>query len=155
MSTERELLRSSPLFREFPDDVIDRFIADAERRTYASGDVIAAEGETAEEVFMVLDGEVRIEVALANADTELPVITARAGDFMGEYAYIEEVPRAGTATAKTDVTVLVWKCEDWRRLAEEDLELAYALLKGIARQLCARLRTWHVSLLDNVSWGLE
>jgi CRP-like cAMP-binding protein len=155
MVSTREVLRKCLLFRDFSDNVLDRFSETAEIRLYQAGEIIFAELSEGDEIFLIVDGEVMIELALANMDRNFEIVTLSTAELLGEVSFVEEGRRSATATARTDSRLLVWKCEQWRTICEHDKEVGYRLVLGIARTLCQRLRRWNVRLWDDVSWGME
>jgi CRP-like cAMP-binding protein len=74
-------------------------------KTYDANDVLFTEGETGQEMFVVLSGEVDIHKASGNSTVHLG--TFKPGDFFGEMALFESGVRTGTATIKTAGTELV------------------------------------------------
>ncbi len=156
MAQKREIIKSSSLFKNFSDDIIDRFLNGAETRTYSAGDIIFAELSEGDEIFMILEGEVTAEVALSNADQNLEILTLSAGETFGEGCFfVEQLPRYATATSKTKSAALVWKSRVWREIGEDNFEVGYRLAVGVARVLLDRVRHWNMRILENVSWGLD
>jgi CRP-like cAMP-binding protein len=155
MTAKREILKANPLFTSFSDDIIDRFLNSAETRTYRPGDIIYAELSEDDEIFMILEGEVKAEVALANADQNLEIQTASSGEVFGEGCFFKpNMPRYATVTSKTPLTLWVWKGKVWREIAESNFEVGYRLASRIAITFLERLRQWNTRILENVSWGL-
>jgi CRP-like cAMP-binding protein len=155
MAEKREILKASPLFNCFSDDIIDRFLNSAETRDYSAGQIIFAELSEGDEIFMIMKGEVTAEVALVNAGQNLEILTLSAGELFGEGCFFKpNVPRYATITSKTAGTVLVWKSEAWREIAESNFEVGYRLAVAITRIFLERLRNWNTKILENVSWGL-
>jgi CRP-like cAMP-binding protein len=155
MAAKREILKASPLFKSFSDDIIDRFLNSAAARTYSAGEIIFAELSEGDEIFMIIEGEVTAEVALVNADQNLEMLTLSASEVFGEGCFFKpNVPRYVTMTSKTASTVLVWKSEVWREIAESNFEVGYRLAVGITRIFLERLRHWNTRILESVSWGL-
>lgn len=156
MPGKREILKASPLFKNFSDEIIDRFLNSADTRRYSAGQTIFAELSEGNEIFMILEGEVIAEVALVNADQGLEILIFSAGDIFGEGCFFKpNVPRYATMTSKTATTVLVWKSEGWREIAESNFEVGYRLAVGITRIFIERLRHWNVRIVENISWGLD
>jgi len=62
---------------------------------YSPGDVIFREGDQAHHMYVVLDGEIELQVAGRR------VGTSKAGDLMGEMAIVGSHKRTATAIAKT------------------------------------------------------
>ena len=150
----RETLRAAPLFAGFEDGVLEQFLALATPRVYEAGDVLFVEMQEGDEIFMILRGEVSIELALANADSAFEIVSRGAGAILGEVAFIEQGQRSATVTATTPLQVLVWNCADWRAICEADKTIGYQLVLGLSKILCARLREANVRILNEVSWGL-
>ncbi len=67
----------------------------------APGKVLCKEGETGREFFVIIDGTVEVEAKGKH------VATLGAGDFVGEIALLEQVPRMATVTVKTPVRFFV------------------------------------------------
>ena len=156
MAQKREIIKNSSLFKNFSDDIIDRFLNAAETRTYSAGDIIFVELSEGDEIFMILEGEVTAEVALSNADQNLEVLTVSAGETFGEGCFfVEKLPRYATATSKTKSAALVWKSRVWREIGEDNFEVGYRLAVGVAKVLLDRVRHWNIRILDNISWGLD
>src|SRR5207249_11350199 len=63
---------------------------------YKAGDVIFKEGESGDEMYVVLEGEVAVIVH------DKIVETVGVDNFLGEMALIDSRPRSATAVAKTD-----------------------------------------------------
>ena len=156
MAGNREVLKASPVFKSFSDEVIDRFLNSAETRRYSVGEIIFAELSEGNEIFLLVEGEATAEVALVNADQSLEILTFSAGDIFGEGCFFKpNVPRYATITSKTASTVLVWQSEAWREIAESNFEVGYRLAVGITRIFLERLRHWNVRIVENISWGLD
>ena len=155
MTEKREILKANPLFTSFSDDIIDRFLNSVETRTYRPGDIIYGELSEGDEIFMILEGEVKAEIALANADQNLEIQTASSGEVFGEGCFFNpNMPRYATVTSKTATTLWLWKGKVWREIAESNFEVGYRLAVALARRFLERLRQWNTTILENVSWGL-
>jgi CRP-like cAMP-binding protein len=150
-----DVLRKAPLFRDVPDEALRRFAALGTTRDYPAGEIIFAEMTEGDEIFLVLEGTISAQLALANADQSYEIIKLGPGEVFGEVAFVDETQRSATVTAETDVRVLVWRREDVHAACEKDPQLGYRLMYGIARVLAQRLRRWNVRLLENSLWGFE
>jgi CRP/FNR family cyclic AMP-dependent transcriptional regulator len=76
-------------------DLIPLFEHTAEQQSHAPGEVIFREGDAGNIMYVLLAGEVAIQI---NGNT---LYTAHPGDFFGEMALIESRPRSATAVART------------------------------------------------------
>ena len=157
MASPLELMKSNPLFKDFPNDVLGLFIETGETRPYNKGDVIFQEGSVSDEIYLILEGRVSVKYQLANASTPTDVIYLGPGEILGEISFVESTPRSATVVAEAPVKVRVWKSEHWRALCEQHPGIGYKLVLGIAKILCERLRrsSVHVALLNKIFWGGE
>ena len=154
MEKKLQALKSSPLFETFDDNVLRRFVESCSVVRFKAGDIIFVETSEGDEIYLIADGEVAIRIALANADQDYEIIKEQQGDLLGEVRFVDNLPRSATATAETDVELLVWHSSSWREICEEDPRTGYHLTLAIAKTLSDRLRRWNVRLLDAVDWGI-
>ena len=150
-----EILRDCVLFEDLDNSTLEQLQRQAETRRFATDETLFLEMSEGNEIFLILNGEVEIDLRLANADADISLITLGGGEILGEICFVDAGPRSATATARTDVSALVWKCSDWHELCESNPEQGYHLAMGVARLLSRRLRHWGVHILNQVSWGLE
>jgi CRP-like cAMP-binding protein len=72
-----------------------------EWRTYSSGETIIQEGDRGNSVFIIVSGH-----ATVSKGGKTLVDGIGPGECLGELAYLAEVERSATVTAKTDVAVM-------------------------------------------------
>ena len=149
-----ETIRACSLLKDFNDVVLERFIATAELKSFKDGDIIFVEMSEGPEIYLIASGEVSIQIALANEEDHYEVIKLGRGEILGEFRFLDNIPRSGTATADTDVETLVWDNSSWREICESDFEVGYRLTLAIAKVLCARLRRWNIHIINKVDWGM-
>lgn len=118
-----------------------RKVADfAAARRYDAEAVIFREGDRGRSLYIVLEGRVRIEKHIPGVGQEALAILER-GDFFGEMAIIDDVPRSASAIAHdADTTVLMIEKDALDRLLEAKGEGAHELLLILCRLLSSRLR---------------
>ena len=97
----------------------------------SAGDVIARQGETGHEFFVIADGEVAVAMPDGGA------IPLAAGSFFGEMALLDGGPRVATVTAVTDVHLLVVDRRAFTRLLREMPSVSEKVLVELARRLRA------------------
>ncbi|MCL2609506.1 MAG: cyclic nucleotide-binding domain-containing protein [Treponema sp.] len=73
-------------------------------RTYPKGQMLFAEGEPGEELFIIQSGSVRISKIIGENDILLGVL--KPGDILGEMALLENKPRSASAVAAEDCTAM-------------------------------------------------
>jgi CRP/FNR family cyclic AMP-dependent transcriptional regulator len=93
------------------------------------GTVLCKEGQTGREFFVIVDGKVKV------TRRGRRVATRSSGEFVGEIALVEEVPRTATVTAETPVRLFVLTRKDFRHLLDENPQVERKVLRALARRL--------------------
>ncbi len=88
----------TPLFPDFSVDELVEVIRGLELRSFAPGEIVVAEGEPGESVFVVTTGSVRTYVRDAEGRNAAVRVLGE-GDFFGEVSLLEGSPRTATVTA--------------------------------------------------------
>ncbi len=97
---ELRLLRAVPMLGPLSAPVLERLSADAVRVHRLAGAPIIRIGERGDRFYVVVDGELEVEVDGRDVRRLGP------GDGFGEIALVRDVPRTATITAVTDVVLL-------------------------------------------------
>jgi CRP/FNR family transcriptional regulator, cyclic AMP receptor protein len=108
-------------------------------KSYKAGQNIFQEGDPGDHLFIIVDGQVRISKYIPGAGDEALAILER-GDFFGEMALIDRVPRSADAKAHTDVTVLPIDSKLLTDCLSRDEESSYQFLTILCKILSHRLR---------------
>jgi hypothetical protein len=118
-------------------------------REYRSGAVLAKAGDKAEEVFLVLDGRVRVSKNISGTGEEALGFGGK-GQFLGEMALIDNSPRSADLIAhEGPVRVAVIKREPFQKLVIEAPEGSALLVGGLVVSLAKRMKEAiqrHISL---------
>lgn len=95
------------VFLSFFDPATQKhLLAGAQHVTYHGGARIFREGETADSIYLVLEGKVRL-TKKDPAGKEQFLAVAPAGDFFGEFGVLDGHPRSASAVAAEDNTSLI------------------------------------------------
>jgi HEAT repeat protein/ATP/ADP translocase len=132
-------LRKVPLFAELSPADLKQIGEVATESVFPDGETIAEQGESGEEMYIVLSGEIRIVV---RRDGSEPVEVARrgAGEYVGEMAPISREPRMGSLVCSGEVRALTLTRSRLERILRERPEASLAMM----RVLCSRLREPYV-----------
>ncbi len=155
MSKTKALLEQSAPFNEFDDSVLDRFITEAREQHFSAGEVLFHELSEGDEIYFIVDGEVRISVELASAYHMAEEIESGPGELIGEGRFIADGPRPATVTAISDLTALVWDVGTWKSIADENPVVGYRLAAYAGKVLFARVGKLKDQLINDISWGIE
>lgn len=109
---------------------IDRLMV---TRTYAKGEPIFTKGDVGSELFVVLEGEIRVHLDHEGRE----VTMARIGPSMvlGEMAVFDEQPRSASAQASTDTTVRVLRRDKLRAVVHEHPEVLLEFIKNLTQRI--------------------
>lgn len=100
-----------------------------------SGQMVIGHQDHTHDVFMVLDGTLRVELYSRNG-REIILADLRPGELFGEYAAIDELPRSASVTATSACALATVPGEAFRRAALESPDTA----EWLARRLVGRIR---------------
>ena len=127
-------LRRVPLFERLEPEDLQRVAAVADERSFAAGEVIVREGEVSDELFVLLDGTVRVERAEPDGSSR-ELRTYGPGDHFGELAVLLERPRVATVVALDDIRTLVIGGDALTSILRERPDAAMAMLATLAERI--------------------
>jgi CRP/FNR family cyclic AMP-dependent transcriptional regulator len=127
--TKIQALKRAPLFEGLSRKELAQLARVSEDVEVESGNTLVREGETGHEFFVIIDGSVKI------TRRGRRVAKRGAGDFVGEIALLEDVPRTATVTAETSVRAFVLTGKDFRHLLDENPGVERKVLRALARRV--------------------
>jgi SulP family sulfate permease len=108
-------------------------------RSYAPGDLVFEAGGTADELYLVRRGVVRIVLPVGNGNYHNLASIGR-GDFFGELAFLDQGRRSANALATTAVDLFVISRAQFDDMERSRHGIAAKILGRLARTLAMRLR---------------
>jgi CRP-like cAMP-binding protein len=142
---DRDLLAASALFSGLTDDELDSVASAATTRELRRGDVLFAEGDESEELFLVEDGRVAMSQRSVDGRESVIALMER-GDLFGEMPLFDNLGRSTEARALEPSVVIVVPYEPLQAIYEK----RPALLWLVVAMLSRRLRTTDSALADSV-----
>jgi glutaminase len=127
---ERLPLTEHRLARGLEPELVERLAAILEPRRFAAGETIFSAGDPATEVFLLVAGEVRIEIDLGDGRARR-LATLMPGLSFGEVAIADVPARPVTVRGESDGEALVLTVADFERLGETDPILQAALMRNL------------------------
>ena len=127
-------LRRVPLFERLSPEDLQRVAAVAEERDFAPGVPLMSEGEVGNELFVILEGRVRVERVEPDGSIR-QLRTYEQGDHVGELATLLDRARVATVVAETEVRTLVIDGDGLRSILRERPEAAMAMLQTLAERI--------------------
>lgn len=117
-----------------------------ESLSFEAGEMIFREGDLGTEMFIIQEGEVHI-VKRLKGETHLLSKLER-GDFFGEMAILEDVPRSADAVAQSEVRLLAINGSRFDEMLRKNPEIAVRII----RKYSQRLREAN-TLLEKIAGG--
>ena len=102
-------------------------------KTYADGEVIIAEGDEGDCMYVIQSG--RVEAVTSSGEHELRVAVLEGGDFFGEMALFDKEVRSATVRALGEARVLTIDKRALLKRISEDPLLAMNLLKTMSQRV--------------------
>jgi CRP/FNR family transcriptional regulator, cyclic AMP receptor protein len=127
--TKVKALKGAPLFEGLSRKELAQLARVSEDVEVEPGTVLCKEGDIGHEFFVIIDGKVKV------TRKGRRVSVRGGGDFVGEIALIEDVPRTATVTAETPVRLFVLTRKDFRHLLDENPSVERKVMRVLARRL--------------------
>jgi sigma-B regulation protein RsbU (phosphoserine phosphatase) len=134
-SMSENLLGRIPLFADLPAEELDRLMSALDVVHLRSGDILFREGDPGEHMYVMVKGELEINMA-SNTDNELILNILKEGEYLGEMSLI--MPggrRTAGARARGDVVLLSMSRKQFQDLLHRHPELANAMVKVLSQRL--------------------
>lgn len=113
--------------------------------SFVTGETVFEEGQDGAEMYIIQTGEVEI-FKMTNGESHRLALLEE-GDFFGEMAILENLPRTAGARAVTDCALVRIDRSTFDQLVKHDPEIAIRML----RKLSYRLRQAGPSLIDTIA----
>lgn len=123
----------------------------AEHRRYEADEVIVAEGESRNALFVIQEGRARVE--RAHMEFSLEIAQLGAGELFGDMGFIEGLPASASIIAQEPTTIEIIDVAHVRHLIELDAGFYGRFYQSLAKILSRRLREAIVQSVADFSWG--
>jgi CRP/FNR family transcriptional regulator, cyclic AMP receptor protein len=133
-------LRRVALFADLPPQDLAPIAAIASERSYADADTIAEQGESGDEMHIIVSGYVMVILRREGGHQEVLAVRS-AGDVIGEMAVITSGPRMASLAAKGPVRLLSIARRQFESMLRERPETSLALMRVLCQRLADREAT--------------
>jgi len=129
-----DMVMAAPLFTALDVEGATALRSSLIERQVPKGTVLFGEGEPGDQMFVIVDGKVKLGQTSADGRETLLAVLGP-GEMFGELSLFDPGLRTSTATALTDAAVVALSHEQLRPWLSGRPEVAAALLQALARRL--------------------
>ena len=104
-------------------------------RHFAKGETVFRRGDVGGELYLVVDGEIRIH--LDHDGRQVTLATYHSGGVLGEMSVFDEQPRSASAQAISDATLRVLRRDRLQAIVHEHPEVLLEFIKNLSQRLRA------------------
>jgi CRP-like cAMP-binding protein len=135
LALKRDVLAHMPLFSRLTERELLRVMQAVEVREFADGELVIREGDKGDELFIVLEGRVRVSRG------EQTLLDLGPGEHVGEMALIRSVPRSASVHALGAAELIAIRRQDFFEILRKEHEVAVKMLWQFLGVLADRLDT--------------
>ena len=144
MNSKSEL-RNISIFSSISADDIKKIIGAGKLLRFSAGQVIIQKDHITDEMFIVVDGEIKISIN----NTDLPSLKIGPGQVFGEIAMLSRTSRTADCIAAVDTQVAIISRQNLIRLIKVEPELAAKFLFNLSSSLSLKLRKTNESIVTS------
>jgi len=146
----KQVLTAAPVFGGMSDDYIERLAGHASKRSVGSGELLFRIGEPAKSFFLLVDGEVSIEIPAVTGPT-LQVQRLKDIRVLGWSWLLPPFKWSFNARTETDSKVLEFDGEAVLKDCESDPAFGYEVIKRFSALMAERLDAAHKKMMEQWS----
>lgn len=136
---KKQFLRSLEIFKDLNNNELGRLVQVLHARTYRPGEVVFEEGDIGRALFILESGKVDLTRRGPSGEA-LPLYTVKPGEWFGEMALLESLPRSAAAVAaETSRLHLLYRTK-LEALLQAEPRIGVTIMGHLARLLSTRLR---------------
>jgi HEAT repeat protein len=127
------LLREIPIFADLPPEDLKNVAEIAREEWFPQNTEIFHQGDEGNMMFVIVEGRLQV---VRNIDGRDQILAERGpGEFVGEQAIIEAIPRSATLHTQSDVRMLAIDGDTFKEILRERPNVSFAVLRSLSRKL--------------------
>ena len=152
MDTKFESLIKIPLFSSLTENELEIFSSTLKKYDRENDITIFNEGDSGEEMFILLEGRVGIFVKTQD-ENEIEIDEITTGNFFGEMSIFDNIPRSATCKTKDKSVLLGLSAKSFFESIDKYPEIAIKIIYKMVNIIAGRLERTGAFLSDIVLWG--
>lgn len=144
-------LSEFPLFRNLPEELLDKVATICEETAFSKGESVFREGEEADKLHFLLEGDIVLKVKLTSRPESITVsaVSQRYEGF-GWSGIVPPYHYTATAICEADCKVLTIPGEGFLKFLTEDPAAGFTVMQRLTELIANRLRTSRQALLKTL-----
>ncbi|MFH1715248.1 MAG: cyclic nucleotide-binding domain-containing protein [Elusimicrobiota bacterium] len=138
-------LKTCPIFSRLEDFEMRKVYNIMFQKTYPANDLIFEEGKIGKALFFILSGNISI-LKKRTDNKEKEIAKLHAGDFFGEMALLEELPRSASVKTNEPTKVYLIYKSNFDELISSNPKIGIKIILNIVKILSSRLRNTSASI---------
>ena len=145
-------LSKYPPFKSFDSSDFEALASVGQEKACKKDDLIFEEDSKGDSMYILKSGAVKIIKKVKNQENTIAVLNP--GEFFGEMALLDGLPRSATVRSVSDTEVFIITSEGYQKLRREKPHTALKLMDIIIKVLSNRLRQANKNL-EVISFWIE
>jgi len=139
------------LFRNLPEDLLEKVAKLGEEVSFSQGDAIFREGDEANKLHFLLKGEIILKVKLTSRPEHITVSAVRQQyESFGWSGIVSPFHYTASAFCEVDCKILTIPGEGFMKLLTENPEAGFTVMQRITEIIASRLRNSRQALLKTI-----
>ena len=144
-------LSEFPLFKELPEELLDKVAALCSEETYAEGASVFREGDNADKLHFLLEGEIVLKVMLTSRPESITVSAVNQKyESFGWSGIVPPFHYTASAVCEKDCKVMMLPGNGLMKLLQDDPAAGFIVMQRITEIVSSRLRTSRQGLLKTL-----
>ena len=139
------------LFRNLPEELLNKVAALGKEMAYSEGDFIFREGDQADKLHFLLNGEVVLKVKLTSRPESITVsAVSQQYESFGWSGIVPPYHYTASAVCTADCKVLTIPGDGFTKLLEENTAAGFIVMRRLTELVASRLRNSRQALLKTL-----
>jgi len=144
-------LSEFPLFRNLPEELLDKLAALCEEAAFSQGSSVFREGEQADKLHFLLDGEIILKVQLTSRPESITVsVVNQRFESFGWSGIVPPYHYTASAICEEDSKVLTVSGDGFMKLLNEYPSAGFTVMQRLTEIIASRLRNSRQALLKTL-----
>ncbi len=149
-----QILQQIPFFHDLPSGEIKKLVDRGQRVSMETGQIVCAEGEISDSMYVLLDGKVCV-YRYDEDGNRIDLRGFESGDFFGELALVDSKPRSATVACLTPCDLFVLEQATFREILAANPAVTYNVLATLANRSREQIERYYQGELARQSLEAE